>query len=110
MSCPKCGAATAIADPQCRQCGAELNRPYAVSPAALQQTSPADVPKSPYGGFWRRVGAFAIDGFILALVGQGLGLVFGASFSSLGQSGRWIGFLVAAVYVIPAHHLRGQTL
>jgi len=110
MSCPKCGAATAIADPQCRQCGADLNRPYAVSPAALEQSTPASVPRSPYGGFWRRVGAFAIDGFILALVGQGLGLVFGASFSSLGQSGRWIGFLVAAVYVIPAHHLRGQTL
>jgi len=87
-----------------------LNRPYAVSPAALQQTSPADVPKSPYGGFWRRVGAFAIDGFILAVVGQALGVAFGASFSSLGQSGRWIGLFVAALYVIPAHHFWGQTL
>jgi len=110
MSCPKCGAATAIADQQCRGCGAELNRPYAVSPAALQQTSPADVPKNPYGGFWRRVEAFAIDGFILAIVGQGLGLAFGAEFSSLGQSGRWIGLFVAALYVIPAHLFWGQTL
>jgi len=110
MSCPKCGAATAIADPRCRQCGSELNRPYAVSPAALEQSTPAAALKSPYGGFWRRVGAFAMDGFVLAIVGQGLGLAFGASFASLGQSGRWIGFLVAALYVIPAHHLWGQTL
>lgn len=110
MSCPRCGAATAIADRECRQCGAELNRPYAVSPAALEQTTPADVPKSPYGGFWRRVGAFAIDAFILGIVGQGLGIAFGTAFSSLGQRGRWIGFFVAALYLIPAHHFWGQTL
>ena len=109
MTCSKCGAATAIADERCRQCGAELNRRYAVSPAALDQTTPAHASDT-YAGFWRRVGAFAIDGLLLGIAGQALGAAFSERFATLGQNGRWIGFVITAIYVIPAHHLWGQTL
>jgi len=70
MSCPTCGAATAIADPQCRQCGADLNRPYAVSPAALEQSTPGSAPRSPYGGFWRRAPGAVTARFIRWLSGR----------------------------------------
>ncbi len=110
MSCPNCGAATAIADQRCRQCGTELNRPYAVSPAALAQTTPVGEIEVAYAGFWRRVGAFLIDAVLLWLVGQALGALLAQPFAMLGQGGRWIGFVMTGLYVIPAHHLWGQTL
>ena len=110
MGCPKCGAKSGPSDRVCQHCGAELGGRYAVSPAALDQTTPANTIEVPYAGFWRRVAAFALDGILLGIVGQGLGAAFGEHFATLGQAGRWVGFVIAAVYVIPAHHLWGQTL
>ncbi len=110
MDCPKCGAQTAPSDRVCQQCSGELAGRYAVSPAARDQTTPAPPIELPYAGFWRRVGAFALDCLLLGLLGQALGVAFGERFATLGQSGRWIGVAIAALYVIPAHHLWGQTL
>jgi uncharacterized RDD family membrane protein YckC len=64
----------------------------------------------PYAGFWRRVGAFTLDVLVLGVIGQLLGLLFAHQFTMLGQSGRLVGFVIAAIYFIPAHHLWGQTL
>lgn len=63
-----------------------------------------------YAGFWRRVAACVLDGLVLGMVGQILGLLFAQQFMTLGQAGRLIGFAIAAGYFIPAHHLWGQTL
>jgi uncharacterized RDD family membrane protein YckC len=104
------GPCAGEADPsRCQGCGAELAGPYAVSVAALGQTTPGGAIEVPYAGFWRRLGAFALDGLVLSIVGQGLGVAFAERFATLGQSGRWIGS-VAAIYIIPAHHRGGQTL
>jgi len=63
-----------------------------------------------YAGFWRRVAAFMLDILVLGVIGQLLGLLFAHQFATLGQSGRLVRFVIAAIYFIPAHHLLGQTL
>jgi uncharacterized RDD family membrane protein YckC len=85
-----------------------------------ETTAPIPTPATPdgslpldsvlYVGFWRRVGAFTLDVLVLGVIGQLLGLLFAHQFMTLGQSGRLVGFVIAAVYFIPAHHLLGQTL
>jgi len=63
-------------------------------------------------GFWRRLGAFAIDGIILGLFGQGLGVFFGELFVDLGAWGSLMGFAIALVYfgVMNSEIAAGQTL
>jgi len=63
-------------------------------------------------GFWRRLGAFAIDCTILGLFGQGLGLFFGELFIDLGAWGSLLGFAIALVYfgVMNSEIAAGQTL
>lgn len=78
------------------------------APAAPDGASKPD--SLPSAGFWRRVGAFMLDVLVLGVIGQLLGLLFAHQFMMLGQSGRLIGFAIAAIYFIPAHHLWGQTL
>jgi len=82
----------------------------------VSSTSHAD-PETPsrqasirYAGLWRRVAACMLDAIVLGLVGQLLALLLTRQFMALGQSGRLIGFTIAAAYFIPAHHLWGQTL
>ena len=62
---------------------------------------------APIAGFWRRVAAFVVDGLILALVGQALGLALFDFFVRLGPWGRGIGLLVALVYFVPQESSRG---
>ena len=68
MFCPKCGAPTRAVDQRyCQQCGAELNSPYAVSPAALGGMTPGGGLPAPYAGFWRRAGGFIIDDLLVTV-------------------------------------------
>ena len=79
-------------------------------PAPAEPGSALRLGSVPYAGFWRRVGAFTLDVLVLGVIGQLLGLLFAHQFMMLGQSGRLVGFVIAAIYFIPAHHLLGQTL
>jgi uncharacterized RDD family membrane protein YckC len=83
-------------------------------------TSPVPIPTTPesplrlasaaYAGFWRRVGAFVVDLLVLGVIGQLVALLFSHQFMTLGQAGRLVGFAIAAIYFIPAHHRWGQTI
>jgi uncharacterized RDD family membrane protein YckC len=68
-----------------------LNRPAADEPE--QPVGPAGI-----AGFWQRAGAFIVDSVLLAIVGYGLGMVFGEQFETLGPWGRAIGFVIALAY------------
>ena len=63
-------------------------------------------------GFWRRIGAFVIDGIILGLIGMGLGLFLETLFVEIGVWGRFIGFVIALLYfgVMNSEVANGQTL
>jgi uncharacterized RDD family membrane protein YckC len=63
-------------------------------------------------GFWRRIGAFAIDMLILGVVGIGLGLVLEKQFVQLGGWGRFVGFFIALFYfgLLNSRVLGGQTV
>lgn len=63
-------------------------------------------------GFWRRIGAFAVDTFILAIVGIGLGLILEKQFVQLGGWGRFVGFFIALSYfgVLNSRVFDGQTV
>ena len=49
-------------------------------------------------GFWRRLGAFAVDVVILGCAGIALGMAFFEYFASLGFRGRAVGFVIALLY------------
>jgi uncharacterized RDD family membrane protein YckC len=49
-------------------------------------------------GFWRRVGAFCIDGLILGIVGLALAFTARDALSQIGVWGRLLGFVIALVY------------
>jgi uncharacterized RDD family membrane protein YckC len=49
-------------------------------------------------GFWRRLGAFFLDCFLLGLIGIAVGYFFAEEFVSLGAWGRLLGFFVAITY------------
>jgi uncharacterized RDD family membrane protein YckC len=63
-------------------------------------------------GFWRRLIAFMVDGVILAVVGKGLGLLFGSIFAQMGGTGPLVGFGVYVLYFGILHSPigKGQTL
>lgn len=63
-------------------------------------------------GFWRRIGALAIDITLLGLVGLGLGLLLEEFFVEVGVWGRLIGFSIALIYfgVMNSSIGNGQTL
>jgi len=63
-------------------------------------------------GFWRRIGAFAIDTIILGIVGFGLGLILEKQFVQLGGWGRFVGFFIALFYfgVLNSRVFDGQTV
>lgn len=81
----------------------EIHARLAQFEADRQSRSPIDEPgqaDAPVGiaGFWRRAGAFVIDAVLLAIVGAGLGMVFGNWFESLGAWGRAVGFVIELAY------------
>lgn len=63
-------------------------------------------------GFWRRLFAFFIDGFVLGVLGIGLGLILHDYFAGLGSWGRAIGFVIALAYfsVMNSRLCNGQTV
>ena len=66
---------------------------------------------APISGFWRRVAAFVVDGLILALVGEALGLSLFDFFVRLGPWGRCVGMAVTLAYFVPQESSRsGQSL
>lgn len=63
-------------------------------------------------GFWRRIGALAIDITFLGLIGLGLGLLLEEFFVEIGAWGRLIGFSIALIYfgIMNSSIGNGQTL
>ncbi|MFC5741792.1 RDD family protein [Dyella tabacisoli] len=49
-------------------------------------------------GFWRRLGAFAIDCVLLGMVGSILGQLLFGQLARLGGYGTWLGFAIALAY------------
>jgi uncharacterized RDD family membrane protein YckC len=66
----------------------------------MQDKSAAPVAPG-HAGFWRRLGAFAIDALLIGIAGYLLGLVFGEAFARAGAWGRLIGFLLAGAWFVP---------
>jgi uncharacterized RDD family membrane protein YckC len=66
----------------------------------------------PVSGFWRRLGAFVIDGLVLGVVGAICGALMFDTLAQLGVYGRAIGFAVALVYfgLLNSRLGGGQTL
>jgi uncharacterized RDD family membrane protein YckC len=50
-------------------------------------------------GFWRRVTAFVLDGFILSIIGFILSLLYRPVLPGVGALGRAIGFIIALIYL-----------
>ena len=63
-------------------------------------------------GFWRRIGAFLVDGLLLGVIGQTLGFFLTRELVALGAWGRLLGFLVALTYfgLLNSKLANGQTL
>lgn len=63
-------------------------------------------------GFWRRIGAFAIDTIILGIFGIGIGLFLETQFVQLGGWGRFVGFVIALFYfgILNSRIFGGQTV
>jgi len=61
--------------------------------------------------FWRRIGAFIADLFVLGLVGVALGTALSSQFVALGPWGRVVGFAIALAYfgVLNSRVTGGQT-
>jgi uncharacterized RDD family membrane protein YckC len=69
-----------------------------------------DIPQ--IAGFWRRIGAFALDGAVLGAFGLGLGLLWFDRLAALGGVGRLFGGGIALAYLtlLNSRIGRGQTL
>jgi len=79
MFCPRCGTAVADEAAFCGKCGQPMRSaqapvaPGTLAPAAAGAVAPpayavqAFTPPSPYAGFWLRLVAYLIDGFILGV-------------------------------------------
>jgi uncharacterized RDD family membrane protein YckC len=63
-------------------------------------------------GFWRRLHALSIDGFVLLAFGLALGRIYGEQFARAGSLGRLFGFGIALGYFgfLNSSLGRGQTL
>lgn len=61
-------------------------------------TQESSQPDLAIAGFWRRLGAFAIDGLILGLAGMLLGAINFDGLARLGMYGRLLGFIIALGY------------
>lgn len=61
-------------------------------------TSEKEQTMGPICGFWRRLGALAVDSVILGLIGMLLGGLFGEQLAKLGKLGPLIGFAISVFY------------
>ena len=85
-------------------------RVFAFRPRPRMTALDSHVPA--FAGFWRRVGAFLVDGFLLGLVGWGIGALFYDQLVHLGPWGRAIGFMLTLAYFVPqeSRHGGGQSV
>jgi uncharacterized RDD family membrane protein YckC len=74
------------------------------------QTEPA--PAGEIAGFWRRLGAFAIDLILLMIIGAVLGVLLFDPLARMGAYARLIGFAIALAYfgICNSRLTGGQTL
>lgn len=74
----------------------------------VEISAPAPQPAA----FWRRVGAFAVDGVLIGLVGLTLGSTVTDQLARLGVWGRLLGFAVALAYfgILNSRLSAGQTV
>lgn len=79
----------------------ENQSPDIVSAAPAGSAAPA------FAGFWRRVGAFFIDGLAVGVLGLLLGLVIGDVLAGMGGYERFIGFAIALAYGLLNSRLTG---
>jgi uncharacterized RDD family membrane protein YckC len=90
--CPKCGAANEEDDPVCAQCGVLLMPPTAGIGTDARLS---------YAGFWKRFAAYIIDGIIVNIVMNVLGLIIvGSTVFSLRANAVDIAVARIAVYGI----------
>ena len=63
------------------------------------------------GGFWRRLGAFVLDMFVLGLLGQILGYFFFDQLAAMGAWGRLFGWTIAVSYfgIMNSRLVHGQS-
>ncbi len=73
----------------------------------IHETDPSPL----IAGFWRRLGAFALDGIFLGIIGLAAGFLFTPVFVNLGAAGRLVGFAVALAYfgLLNSRLTNGQT-
>ncbi|UHQ19587.1 RDD family protein [Lysobacter sp. KIS68-7] len=78
----------------------------------MQDTTAPAQPTLRAAGFWRRVGAFVIDGVFLGIVGMVLGMVMFDTLARWGVYARVIGFAISLAYfgVLNSRITGGQTL
>jgi uncharacterized RDD family membrane protein YckC len=89
----------------------QLKQDSAAPPAERPPQAPPRPMTFP-SGFWRRLFAFLIDGFIIAIPGWIIGWVYYDQLVRIGQTGRLIGFAIALGYfaVLNSSIGNGQTL
>ena len=111
MFCPACGAAVTAGSAFCGSCGAGLAAIRQVPQVPPTAATPASV-TVPYGGFWIRVAALAVDTFVIVLFW--VVLVVLAGLSALGPGIPFIAivgtFLGPFAYYAIFTAWRGQTL
>lgn len=92
MFCKHCGKEIQEGVKFCKYCGESL-----IIPSEITETSTEIV----YGGFWIRVGAFAIDYALLLIAAFILGIFFPSFFTSLSfLNDEVLGFIIIIVYHI----------
>src|SRR5438045_861948 len=89
----------------------DLTPSGAYQPPAQAGTGAVPITDSQLAGFWRRLGAYLVDGIVLGVIGLVLSLVFGAILGS--QSGQTVssvlGILIGVAYFGYFWSSRGQT-
>ncbi|MDZ5645606.1 RDD family protein [Nitrospirillum sp. BR 11828] len=75
-------------------------------------TTEGNITAPAFAGFWRRLGAFAVDGLVLGIPGFTLGTLFFDQAAALGANGRLIGWGVAILYLglLNSRIANGQTV
>jgi uncharacterized RDD family membrane protein YckC len=70
-----------------------------MEPSAEPVSETQPVASSRIAGFWRRLGAFAVDGLVLGTAGFPLGFVLGERLAPVGTPARLIGLVIVLPYL-----------
>jgi len=100
MFCSNCGVQLPDDSRFCSECGVAIQ---AISEKQDFHRTTATRARVHYAGFWRRVGAYFIDGLIMSPVSWGisfLAIVIGASVAEDEDLGAGIGLLIGAILLI----------